>query len=71
MMKECEHLLPVTNETFDNDFNLFNTQNGFIDLKMVSLKIMRNKTISLKYLTLNLLIKQIVRSGKNSLMIYS
>ncbi|MFW3590429.1 phage/plasmid primase, P4 family [Staphylococcus caprae] len=33
MMKECEHLLPVTNETFDNDFNLFNTQNGFIDLK--------------------------------------
>ncbi|RFU00644.1 DNA primase [Staphylococcus haemolyticus] len=33
MMKECEHLLPVTNETFDNDFNLFNTQNGFINLK--------------------------------------
>ncbi|WP_353422776.1 phage/plasmid primase, P4 family [Staphylococcus xylosus] len=33
MMKECEHLLPVTNETFDNDFNLFNVQNGFIDLK--------------------------------------
>lgn len=33
MMKECEHLLPVINETFDNDFNLFNVQNGFIDLK--------------------------------------
>ena len=33
MMKECEHLLPVTNETFDNDFNLFNVQNGFVDLK--------------------------------------
>lgn len=33
MMKECEHLLPVTNETFDNDFNLFNVQNGFINLK--------------------------------------
>lgn len=32
MMKECEHLLPVTNETFDNDFNLFNVQNGFINL---------------------------------------
>lgn len=33
MMKECEHLLPVTNETFDNDFDLFNVQNGFVDLK--------------------------------------
>lgn len=33
MMKECEHLLPVTNETFDNDFNLFNVQNGYVDLK--------------------------------------
>lgn len=33
MMKECEHLLPVTNETFDNDFDLFNVQNGFINLK--------------------------------------
>lgn len=33
MMKECEHLLPVTNETFDNDFNLFNVQNGFVNLK--------------------------------------
>ncbi|RIL22687.1 DNA primase [Staphylococcus gallinarum] len=33
MMKECEHLLPVRNETFDNDFNLFNVQNGYINLK--------------------------------------
>lgn len=38
MMKECEHLLPVTNETFDNDFNLFNTQNGFINLKQGVIK---------------------------------
>ncbi|PTE79279.1 phage/plasmid primase, P4 family [Staphylococcus gallinarum] len=33
MMKECEHLLPVRNETFDKDFNLFNVQNGYINLK--------------------------------------
>lgn len=38
MMKECEHLLPVTNETFDNDFNLFNVQNGFVDLKAGELR---------------------------------
>lgn len=38
MMKECEHLLPVINETFDNDFNLFNVQNGFVDLKAGELR---------------------------------
>ena len=33
MMKECEHLLPVQNNDFDKDFNLFNVQNGYIDLR--------------------------------------
>lgn len=33
MMKECEHLLPVQNKDFDKDFNLFNVQNGYIDLR--------------------------------------
>lgn len=38
MLKECEHLLPVTNETFDKDFDLFNTQNGYLNLKTGELK---------------------------------
>ena len=32
MIKECEHLLPVKQEQFDRDLDLFNTQNGYINL---------------------------------------
>lgn len=32
MLKEAQHLLPVENTSFDDDYNKFNTQNGYIDL---------------------------------------
>jgi len=38
MLKESEHLLPVTAEQFDNDTNLLNVENGYIDLKTGELK---------------------------------
>ena len=70
MLKECEHLLPVTNETFDKDFDLFNTQNGYLNLKLANLKNMTSNNLP-KYLMLNTPINQIVLSGKNFLMTYS
>lgn len=33
MLKESQHLLPVSAETFDRDKHLINVQNGYIDLK--------------------------------------
>ena len=33
MLKESQHLLPVSPETFDKDKHLLNVQNGYIDLK--------------------------------------
>lgn len=33
MLKESQHLLPVSPDAFDNDTHLLNVQNGYIDLK--------------------------------------
>lgn len=33
MVKESEHLLPIKPEKFDSDPNLFNVQNGYLDLR--------------------------------------
>ena len=33
MIKESEHLLPVSSDAFDGDPNLFNVQNGYLDLR--------------------------------------
>jgi len=33
MLKESQHLLPISTETFDKDIHLLNVQNGYIDLK--------------------------------------
>lgn len=33
MLKESEHLLPIKPEAFDNDHDLFNVQNGYLNLK--------------------------------------
>lgn len=33
MLKESQHLLPISTETFDRDIHLLNVQNGYIDLK--------------------------------------
>lgn len=38
MLKESQHLLPVSPETFDKDIHLLNTQNGYIDLRSGKLK---------------------------------
>ena len=69
--KECEHLLPVTNETFDKDFDLFNTQNGYLNLKLANLKNMTSSNTLPRYLMLNTQTNRIVLSGKNFLMTYS
>ena len=71
MLKECEHLLPVTNETFDKDFDLFNTQNGYLNLKLANLKNMTSSNTLPRYLMLNTQTNRIVLSGKNFLMTYS
>lgn len=38
MLKECEHLLPISPEKMDKDLDVFNIQNGYIDLKTGELK---------------------------------
>lgn len=37
MIKESEHLLPISTDVFDNDLHLFNVQNGYLDLKQGAL----------------------------------
>lgn len=38
MLKECEHLLPIAPDKMDKDLDVFNIQNGYIDLKTGQLK---------------------------------
>ncbi len=38
MLKECEHLLPISPDKLDKDLDVFNIQNGYIDLKTGVLK---------------------------------
>src|SRR5690625_2440568 len=38
MIKESQHLVPITQEQFDNDPHVFNVQNGYLDLKSGLLK---------------------------------
>lgn len=38
MLKECEHLLPISPEKLDKDFDVFNLQNGYVELKTGELK---------------------------------
>ena len=38
MLKECEHLLPIAPDKMDKDLDIFNIQNGYIDLKTGQLK---------------------------------
>ena len=38
MLKECEHLLPISPEKLDKDLDVFNIQNGYIDLKTGELR---------------------------------
>ena len=38
MLRECEHLLPISPEKMDKDLDVFNIQNGYIDLKTGQLK---------------------------------
>lgn len=38
MLKECEHLLPISPEKLDKDLDVFNLQNGYVELKTGELK---------------------------------